>query len=55
MPVRISKSLRKKLQLLAELHATMALARATPGLWRINGTHKKALREMKRARENSKK
>lgn len=53
MTVRISKTLRKKLQLLAALHESAARAREIPELWRIAGTHKKALRELKRAREKS--
>ena len=42
--------MRKHLQQLADLHSAMALARATPGLWRINAMNQKALREIKRSR-----
>lgn len=50
MPVRISRQMRKHLQQLAALHESFALARATPGLWRMNCMYQKALREIKRAR-----
>ena len=50
MTVRLSRQMRKHIQQLADLHAAMALAKATPGLWRINVMNQKALREIKRAR-----